>query len=136
MSENASVKTNSVVTEAPASWNTRYVTPDGFVCQITLRGDSGKDLLEKANVALTWLKENGYLPCENNSFRPRNSGSKPKTDSPANNNGHSNNGNGNNRDHPAEFCPIHQCEMKKWEKDGRIWYSHKVDGGWCTGKSK
>ena len=29
MSENTSTKTNSVVTEAPASWNTKYVTPDG-----------------------------------------------------------------------------------------------------------
>lgn len=25
--------------EAPASWNTRYTTPPGFVCQITLRAD-------------------------------------------------------------------------------------------------
>ena len=52
MSENTSIKSSSVVTEAPASWNTRYITPDGFVCQITLRGENGKDLLEKANAAL------------------------------------------------------------------------------------
>jgi hypothetical protein len=32
------------------------------------------------------------------------------------------------------LVPIHECEMKRWEKDGRIWYSHKVDGKWCTGK--
>ncbi len=30
-------KTESPYTEAPASWNTRYVTPAGFICQITLR---------------------------------------------------------------------------------------------------
>jgi hypothetical protein len=34
--------------EAPASWNTKYITPEGFECQITLRGDSGTELLEKA----------------------------------------------------------------------------------------
>ena len=61
MSDNTSIKSNSVVTEAPASWNTKYVTPDGFVCQLTLRGETGKDLLEKANAALTWLKDNGFL---------------------------------------------------------------------------
>jgi hypothetical protein len=35
MSENTSLKNNTAVTEAPASWNTKYVTPDGFVCQLT-----------------------------------------------------------------------------------------------------
>jgi hypothetical protein len=34
-------------TEAPASWKIRYVTPDGFECQITLRAMSGQELLEK-----------------------------------------------------------------------------------------
>lgn len=48
------VKPESDFTEAPASWNTRYVTPEGYVCQITLRGDSGKDLLEKADIALNF----------------------------------------------------------------------------------
>jgi hypothetical protein len=41
--------------EAPASWNTRYTTPAGFVCQITLRAESGKELLEKANAAMAHL---------------------------------------------------------------------------------
>ena len=131
MSENTSVKSNSVVTEAPASWNTKYVTPDGFVCQLTLRGENGRDLLEKANAALTWLKENGFLPCENNGFRPRNNGSKSENNAQANNNGHSDNGNGN-----AHICPIHGVEMKKWEKDGKVWFSHKVEDGWSTGKNK
>ena len=131
MSENNSPKSSTVMTEAPASWNTKYVTPDGFVCQITLRGETGKDLLEKANVALTWLKENGFLPCENNNYGKRNNGSKPEVNGQPNTNG-----NGNNNGHPANFCPIHQCEMKRWEKDGKVWFSHKAEGGWCTGKSK
>ena len=58
-------KTETPYTEAPASWNTRYVTPGGFIWQITLRGESGKDLLERANVALNWLMENNFMPCEN-----------------------------------------------------------------------
>jgi hypothetical protein len=24
--------------------------------------------------------------------------------------------------------------MKRWDKNGRVWYSHKVDGKWCSGK--
>jgi len=123
MSENTSLKNNTAVTEAPASWNTKYDTPDGFVCQLTLRGENGRDLLEKANAALTWLKENG--------FRPRNNGSKPDANAQANNNSHSDNVNGN-----VHICPIHGVEMKRWEKDGKVWFSHKVEGGWCTGKSK
>ena len=99
MSENPTLKSNTAVTEAPASWNTKYVTPDGFVCQLTLRGESGKDLLEKANAALTWLKDNGFLPCENNSFRPRGNGSQPETNTQANNNGQPNNGNRNSNGH-------------------------------------
>jgi hypothetical protein len=48
--------------EAPASWNTRYVDPNGFECQITLRGDSGSELLEKANYAISYLLKNGCNP--------------------------------------------------------------------------
>jgi hypothetical protein len=48
--------------EAPASWNTRYVDPNGFECQITLRGDSGSELLEKATSAINYLLQNGCTP--------------------------------------------------------------------------
>jgi len=103
------VKPEVLFTEAPASWNTRYVTPEGFVCQITLRADSGKDLLERADVAMSFLLNHGYVPCDNNNNHHRGTGSK--------------------------WCPIHQCEMKRREKDGKTWYSHKTDeGGWCRGK--
>jgi hypothetical protein len=130
MSENTLIKSSSVVTEAPASWNSKYITPDGFVCQLTLRGESGKDLLEKANAALTWLKENGFLPCENNGFRPRNNGGSSHVQSSST--APAANGNGND----SHICPVHHIEMRKWEKDGKVWYSHKDGDGWCTGKSK
>ena len=46
--------TSSVLSfdEAPACWNTRYLDPNGFECQITLRGESGSELLEKATSAI------------------------------------------------------------------------------------
>lgn len=137
MSDLISTKTNPIITEAPASWNTRYLSPEGFVCQITLRADSGKELLEKSAAAIAYLLQAGCVPCENLTFRPRSngngSGHKPEEAAPQAAPAAPANGNGNGSTH---LCPIHGVEMKRWEKDGRIWYSHKVDDGWCTGKSK
>ena len=48
--------------EAPASWNTRYVDPDGFECQITPRAVSGQELLEKVSGAISHLLENECVP--------------------------------------------------------------------------
>ena len=101
------LKPETTFLEAPASWNTRYITPSGFMCQITLRGENGKDLLEKAGVALAYLADHQYLP--DTSFRKY--------------------GNSDGKN-----CPIHQCEMKHREKDGKTWYSHKTTDGWCYGR--
>ncbi len=99
-----------IFSEAPASWNTSYVTPEGYVCRITLRGENGKDLLEKAGLALTFLKQHGYMPEQR---------------FPRNNRGE------------ARQCPIHKVAMKSYQKDGKSWFSHKAeDGTWCCGKNK
>jgi hypothetical protein len=141
MSENTTSKTTSYM-EAPASWNTKYLSSEGFVCQITLRADSGRELLEKAQLAIAHLIETGCTPCETLAFRPKNNGNgnghKPTSASepahvtnsaPSTN---SNNGNGN-----ALLCSIHNVEMRRFEKNGQVWFSHKTeDGIWCSGKSK
>ena len=118
--------------EAPASWNTRYLDPNGFECQITLRGESGSELLEKAASAIAYLLKNGCIPYvyRSNVGRKDNGASETQDTKTANENGNGKNGSNPN---PA-WCPIHQCEMKRWDKDGRVWYSHKVDGKWCSGK--
>lgn len=120
MAANSITKTDAGFTEAPASWNTRYVTPDGFTCQITIRGENGKDLLEKAAVALSFLLEHGYKP-ENNHRQPRNNNASAA----------------NNTQGDRKWCAIHDCELRRFEKDGRVWFSHKApDGSWCRGKQK
>ena len=106
-------------TEAPASWNTRYVHPSGFECQITLRGETGTELLEKVQNAIEYLLQHDCQPYT----YARNGHVQAKDFS-----------NGNGKDEDASWCPIHECHMRKWEKDGRIWYSHKVNGEWCKGK--
>ena len=116
---------NTQMAEAPASWNTRYVSPEGFECQLTLRAESGSELLEKVNSAIVYLLNNDCVPYTYNRGGYR---------TPANNK--STNGNNADKDQPDDpaWCPIHQCQMKRWEKDGRVWYSHKVDDDWCKGK--
>ena len=118
---NGSKTSEMAFSEAPASWNTRYISPEGFECQITLRGENGSELLEKVNNAIAYLLEHGCTPyAYRSTFR--------KTEEAKNGNG------SNGTDTSPAWCPIHQCEMKRWEKDGQIWYSHKVDGQWCNGK--
>ena len=112
--------------EAPASWNTKYVDPNGFECQITLRGESGSELLEKVTNAINYLLENGCTPYT----YYRNGSQKPATKADESKkvdikpDGMDN----------LAWCPIHQCEMKRWDKNGRVWYSHNADGKWCSGK--
>ena len=114
MTTNIVSKADASFAEAPASWNVRYCTAEGFCCQLTLRAESGKDLLEKAGIALAYLLQQGYKPEENHRGF------------------HNNNGQGERK-----ICPVHQCDMKRYEKDGRSWFSHKIDdGNWCRGKAK
>lgn len=35
---------------------------------------------------------------------------------------------------PTVFCSVHGVPMKRREKDGSVWYSHRLgDGSWCKG---
>jgi hypothetical protein len=33
-----------------------------------------------------------------------------------------------------DWCPLHQTAMRQTTKEGRSWFSHKIDGRWCKGK--
>ena len=36
---------------------------------------------------------------------------------------------------PAHYCQEHQAEVKRYERQGKVWYSHKTaDGKWCKEK--
>jgi hypothetical protein len=127
MTTNIIPKSEVLFTESPVSWNTRYVTTEGFEYQLTLRGESGQEVLEKANSAIEYLLSIGCAPVANR----YSSYVKPSTSTPANGNSTS-----TNRGNQASWCPIHNMEMKRWEKDGRVWFSHKVGDEWCSGKPK
>jgi hypothetical protein len=85
------------------------------VCQLTLRCDTGIQLLEKAKGAIAHLMENGCMPYYyGNGPSPKNNGKQAGDE--------------------ASWCPIHECEMNRYEKNGHAWYSHKVGDTWCKGK--
>ncbi len=35
---------------------------------------------------------------------------------------------------PAHYCQEHQTEYRRFEKDGRVWYSHRAGNQWCREK--
>lgn len=53
---------NTQMAEAPASWNTRNVSPEVLEYQLTLRAERGSDLLEKVNRAIAYLLNNDCVP--------------------------------------------------------------------------
>lgn len=104
--------------EASATWSTRYIDPSGFECLLSIEAETGAEALRKAEGALTHLTEAKCLPYLKQ--------------------GH--NGNGHKStvmvktDGKNPTCSIHNIEMQKWSKNGRTWYSHRWDDGWCNGK--
>ena len=54
--------TNGAMSEAPVSWNTRYTSPEGYDCQLTLRGGDLKALLATAKQAIAAMSAAGCKP--------------------------------------------------------------------------
>jgi len=99
--------------EAPASATVRITSPNGYDWLFTIRDFTANDLFDKVKVIEGIFKNAGYY-AEGHGYTAQTS-SAPSEDDPA-------------------WCSIHNCEMKKYEKDGRTWYSHKVGDSWCKGK--
>ena len=78
------------------------------------RTPAGGDLLTKLPAVLKRLGDMGAVPT----------------------NGHNGNGRGSSSGE-TKPCPVHPGEMlRKFTKDGRSWWSHKLaDGMWCRGKA-
>jgi len=100
--------------DTSAIWTVRYIDPSGFECQLSLEGSSGIEVLRKAESAIERLKE---AQCSSVIRVPVSSLGKEEE-----------------KKEEEHLCPIHHESMKSWQKNGRSWYSHKVDGRWCKGE--
>ena len=100
--------------EAPVSWNVRYTSSQGYDCQLTLRGVDPAEVLKLADQLMAKMGEAGV---QNGHGQSRGNGqSVAKADG-------------------AAWCAIHDCAMTRYEKDGRSWYSYRIEAGkWCKGK--
>lgn len=94
----------------------------GFPCELTITDGDTKSLMERGLAALAWLAEQGFEPLAAQPPAP----SEPQaTPAPRLADG---------TPDPA-WCPIHGVAMRRREKNGDVWYSHRLeDGSYCRGK--
>jgi hypothetical protein len=115
-----------VTTEGMATWMTRFRDPSGFECQLMLESETGKDVLSKAQGAIAYLQEAGCTPVSPGWRAGLDQSKSPKQDAPVEVKQDPN--------EPVVMCSIHGVPLKRWSKNGRSWYSHKLpDGRWCRG---
>jgi len=119
-------------TEAPASVTVRVLDAEGFDVMVTLRDDSGADLLPKVDAALKWLKSQGYRPTNGHSAKGAGQVAQAAQDAAASDPDVLT----DDRGKRYKVCEQHQARMyEKTGKGGQHWYSHQLaDGSWCKGK--
>lgn len=110
--------------EAPFSINACFMTPQGTTPQITMRGETFNALLKQFEQAEESLLKKGWTPATRG-YRGNGQGKDVPNSPPTLADG---------TPDPA-WCPIHNCAMKRREKDGQVWYSHKVGDSWCKGQA-
>lgn len=130
MEETTEQETTRTWTEAPASVNIKAKI-QGYDVMLTLRGESGADVMPKLKTAIDWLINHGAAPTGfgngGNGPAKQTAATQPATtQAPTLPDGSVD---------PA-WCPIHQVAMKRRENESGVWYSHKVGDGWCNGKAK
>lgn len=99
--------------ESSAIWTVRYIDASGYECQLSLEARTGMEALNKAQLAIEKLKESQCIPLSQRSSNSQ--GKAPESE------------NQNPR------CSIHNVPMRRWEKNGKVWYAHKADDHWCRG---
>lgn len=139
----SAIENTQAFAEAPASFNVKLVSPDGYDCMMTLRGASGAELLPKVEQVLEWAKSHGYRPTANGRSDPAR-GSSNGQPAQGGGNGHAEaQAKGDDPDvltddrgKSYKVCEVHQARMyAKTGKGGQVWYSHQTASGeWCKGK--
>lgn len=110
----------ALLVESSARWSTKYLDPNGFECQFALEAESGIEVLKKAVSAIAYLKESKCMPVSQSTqvFNSNHGGTTIIQKA----------------DKTGVMCPIHNVEMRLYEKGNSSWYAHKWNGVWCRGK--
>lgn len=112
--------------EAPTSFNVRYILR-GFDCQLTIRSETGSDLLPKTLKALDWLEANKAEPTRVSAATFNGNGNGKQAEPvyvPVTDDGHPD----------PTWCALHSVAMSRREKNGQVWFSHKAGDSYCKGK--
>lgn len=117
----ASYKINNANMQVGAELNLFFKTQDGFKGHLQLHAPTGKEVLEQSAGALAHFAAHGFVPEHSTAVAA--STEPTRQDLPQDGTA------------SASYCTIHNCEMKRREKDGQVWYSHKIAGtdDWCRG---
>ena len=114
--------------EALSTWSTRYIDPTGFECILSIQAETGAEALKKAESAIAHLTEGKCIPLQKDSHNGQTGTTEMKPETTVLVKSDGNDGN--------PVCPLHGVEMTKWTKNGRSWYAHRWNDGWCNGKQK
>jgi len=95
---------------------------------LSIQAESGSEALKKAQGAISHLTEAQCIPLRK---EDHNGGNKSNGKSSGQTVMVKPDGKGKN-----PICTIHGIDMTKWTKDGRTWYSHRWNDGWCNGKKQ
>ena len=111
-------------TQAGVELNLFFKTPEGFKAHMKIHGLNGTDLLDQGEDVLAWLSSKDWTPEYAQAPTTTAADAEPTRENlPADGTA------------VSTFCTIHNCEMKRREKDGQVWYSHKApDDTWCRGQ--
>lgn len=146
----------ALVSEAPYSVNFLARSPDGFEMQFTLRTIDQEGLLTRMQELTGQLLEAGFEPIARGYGRSESRAAIPRPVEPAKQEtplplepaplfddawtGDEAEADKATAAHDSpSWCPIHNVEMRRYERNGEVWYSHKAQGErgeyWCKGRA-
>ncbi len=143
------------MSEAPYSVNFLARSPDGFEMQFTLRTLAEEDLVARMEKLVSRLMQTGYEPIGRSYTRskvandPPRVAAEPKPEPSVEAPLFEDAWTGEETEPDAatvaavqegpSWCPIHNVEMPKHERNGEVWYSHRARGPngeyWCKGRA-
>lgn len=126
--------------EMPYSANFMAKAVSGFEVQFTVRRFTQDNLLDELDALTVRLEGRGYVAI-GRSFRSEQKGAVPASvrqaeaaNTPEPRRADPGEANWMGDGEEDHICPIHKVAMRRFEREGQVWYSHKMGSDWCKGK--